>query len=165
MSQVYLKPLSHVSLPALLGKNHKKKRSADYLTVTERSTTLSKFNKYFTDNTITNITISLTATTFSPYVPGLYGTECVLRALAYMKTHQTTFTVVDIGCACLGNCPSYLSPNPAAASYYQWFLAVQFATQIVQRLRDNAPYIALICFFLLIGLTGNRLLYNNYMKF
>lgn len=163
VSQVYSIPRSHFSLYAFPNRNHKKRRSSEYKTATVRSTTIDNVSNYFTDNTTTdNYNISFAATTFSPYVPGLYGSECVVRAMAYMNAHKTTvtFTVVDIGCACIGNCPSYLAPNPAAASYYQWFLAIQYTAQLVQRLQDNALYVAIICFIVIVGLAGKSVDYQ-----
>jgi hypothetical protein len=161
--KVYPKPRSHFSLHALPSWNHKERRSANHETVTVRSTTFDNVSNYFTDYTTTANSISLSATPFSPYVAGLYGTDCVVRAFAYMNTHKTTFTIVDVGCACLGNCPSYLAPNPAAASYYQWFLAEQYNAQLVQRLRDNALYVAIICFIVIAGLAGKST--TKYFRF
>lgn len=160
MSHVYLQPFSHVALHTLPERNHKNKRSADDTIVTEGLTTVSNVNKYLTDSTITDVTTDLTATVFSPYVPGLYGADCVVRAMAYINTHKTTFNVIDVGCACVGNCPSYLAPNPAAANYYQMFLAGQFADQLIQRLRNNALYVAINGIMVLVGITG-RLIINQ----
>lgn len=161
MSYVYVQPFSHVALHTLPERNHKNRRSADDTIVTEKLTTVSNVNKYFTDNTITDVTTDVTVTEFSPYVPGLYGANCVNRAMAYINTHKTKFTVIDVGCACIGNCPSYLAPNPAAARYYQMFLAGQFADQLIQRLRDNALYVAFNGIMVLVGITGRLINYTS----
>jgi hypothetical protein len=135
----------HYNLTLVTGNDefkHRKKRSVD--NITDNS-----------DNSA-NIGIATSTTTiqapFALYIPGFYGAPCFSRAFNYLTTHPNAFSFTEVGCACIGNCPFPLAPNPDAANFFK---AVYTSTsQLVDRIKSNAPYLAVTAVIVILSLAG-----------
>ena len=92
--------------------------------------------------------------TFSYYVDGLYGFECILRIASYTAANNLTVSMDDLSCACLGECPFPLNPNPKAVA---WFLKTRTAQSFnieIDYLNKNIVFLIITAIVVLFGILG-----------
>jgi hypothetical protein len=70
-----------------------------------------------------------------------------------MAANPGVFTYADAGCACIGNCPPPLAPNPDAYNWYINYLSS--SSKVIQQVTTNAPYIVVTSIIMIAGLGGN----------
>ena len=92
---------------------------------------------------------------FNYYVDGLYGNDCMARIENYVMEYDLPVSVDDVYCACYGDCPPPLAPNPGAAAWYKASQRVKNnVTSVLTYFQNNAVYIVIIGLVVMLGLIG-----------
>ena len=121
------------------------------------SVIVSLANNVTKDSLTTDPNANANTTVFQLFIPGLYGKECLNRYQIYVPNYMDVLSLaLDAVCGCFGVCSPPRAPNPEAYAYFMKNLPQQGNTQIVQNLRDFAPFIAITIIIVLVGLTGEK---------
>ena len=94
---------------------------------------------------------------FNYYVVGLYGNDCVVRIVSYVRANNLQLSLVDLRCACFGICEPPLAPNPGAAAWIQASLLASYSDVVAPVLKyfeTNAVFIVITGLVVVLGLIG-----------
>ncbi len=132
------------------------------------SVTASLATKVTKDLLTTTPNSNANATVFQLFIPGLYGKECLNRYQIYVPNYMEVLSLaLDAACGCFGMCSPPRAPNPEAYAYFMNNLPQQGNTQIMQNLRQFAPFLAITILIVFVGLTGEKdcCIFHSYINY